>query len=197
MKWRIASSEFRKWHGLDGRWSQSGALSQGLLVHLAEEESSICGWVYISNNKVIRRNCACVYCNMLWSVLWCGLICIWCKFNLISFSRCRVKLTGDMVISFPAGIIGVLLENPSPAVLSCRIKKTSKLEQILINKQLVSECVDSLNHRVCILLILESMFQCSSNLFLVYKSLNLLCTVLLMYIVCFGCRQGDFALYVW
>lgn len=54
-------------------------------------------------------------------------------------SKCKVKLTGDMVMSFPAGIISFLLENPSVAVLSCRIKNTTKLEQILVNKQLLSE----------------------------------------------------------
>ncbi|NXD45473.1 FCHO2 protein, partial [Copsychus sechellarum] len=59
-----------------------------------------------------------------------------CNFFLFS-SRCIVKITGDMTISFPSGIIKVFTSNPSPAVLCFRVKNTSKLEQILPNAQLV------------------------------------------------------------
>lgn len=52
-------------------------------------------------------------------------------------SRCIVKITGDMTVSFPSGIIKVFTSNPSPAVLCFRVKNTSKLEQILPNAQLV------------------------------------------------------------
>ncbi|XP_069793187.1 F-BAR domain only protein 2 isoform X8 [Narcine bancroftii] len=52
-------------------------------------------------------------------------------------SRCIVKITGDMTMSFPSGIIKVFTSNPSPAVLSFRIRNTSKFEQILPNAQLV------------------------------------------------------------
>uniref|UniRef100_A0A4W3HMI9 FCH and mu domain containing endocytic adaptor 2 n=1 Tax=Callorhinchus milii TaxID=7868 RepID=A0A4W3HMI9_CALMI len=52
-------------------------------------------------------------------------------------TKCIVKITGDMTMSFPSGIIKIFTSNPSPAVLSFRIRNTSKLEQILPNSQLV------------------------------------------------------------
>ncbi|KAB1280813.1 F-BAR domain only protein 2 [Camelus dromedarius] len=51
--------------------------------------------------------------------------------------RCIVKITGDMTISFPSGVIKVFTSNPSPAVLCFRVKNISRLEQILPNAQLV------------------------------------------------------------
>lgn len=59
------------------------------------------------------------------------------KFFKIPNFRCIVKITGDMTISFPSGIIKVFTGNPSPAVLCFRVKNISKLEQILPNAQLV------------------------------------------------------------
>ncbi|KFO72641.1 FCH domain only protein 2, partial [Cuculus canorus] len=52
-------------------------------------------------------------------------------------TKCIVKITGDMTVSFPSGIIKVFTSNPSPAVLCFRVKNTNKLEQILPNAQLV------------------------------------------------------------
>ncbi|XP_009882568.1 PREDICTED: FCH domain only protein 2 [Charadrius vociferus] len=52
-------------------------------------------------------------------------------------TKCIVKITGDMTVSFPSGIIKFFTSNPSPAVLCLRVKNTSKLEQILPNAQLV------------------------------------------------------------
>ncbi|NWU69912.1 FCHO2 protein, partial [Pterocles burchelli] len=52
-------------------------------------------------------------------------------------TKCIVKITGDMTVSFPSGIIKVFTSNPSPAVFCFRVKNTSKLEQILPNAQLV------------------------------------------------------------
>lgn len=51
--------------------------------------------------------------------------------------RCQVRLLGDMKVSFPAGIVQVLANNPSPAHLIFRVSKASKLENILPNKQLI------------------------------------------------------------
>lgn len=48
-----------------------------------------------------------------------------------------MKITGDMTISFPSGVIKVFTSNPSPAVLCFRVKNISRLEQILPNAQLV------------------------------------------------------------
>uniref|UniRef100_H0V5G8 F-BAR domain only protein 2 n=1 Tax=Cavia porcellus TaxID=10141 RepID=H0V5G8_CAVPO len=52
-------------------------------------------------------------------------------------SKCIVKITGDVTISFPSGVIKVFTSNPSPAVLCFRVKNISRLEQILPNAQLV------------------------------------------------------------
>nr|XP_046174190.1 F-BAR domain only protein 2-like isoform X4 [Oncorhynchus gorbuscha] len=52
-------------------------------------------------------------------------------------TKCIVKITGDMTLSFPMGIIKVFTSNPSPAVLTFKLKNTSKLEQILPNQTLL------------------------------------------------------------
>ncbi|XP_050061448.1 F-BAR domain only protein 2 isoform X4 [Aphis gossypii] len=52
-------------------------------------------------------------------------------------SRCQVKMFGDMMVSFPAGIANILANNPNPAKLSFRLKNTARVENILPNKQLV------------------------------------------------------------
>ncbi|KAF5892429.1 F-BAR domain only protein 2 isoform X5, partial [Clarias magur] len=51
--------------------------------------------------------------------------------------KCIVKITGDMTLSFPSGIIKIFTSSSSPAVLSFRLKNTSKLEQILPNQHLL------------------------------------------------------------
>ncbi|XP_050435224.1 F-BAR domain only protein 2 isoform X3 [Adelges cooleyi] len=52
-------------------------------------------------------------------------------------SRCQVKMFGDMMVSFPAGIVNVLANNPNPAKLTFRLKNTARVENLLPNKQLV------------------------------------------------------------
>ncbi|XP_076844438.1 F-BAR domain only protein 2 isoform X5 [Brachyhypopomus gauderio] len=52
-------------------------------------------------------------------------------------SKCIVKITGDMTLSFPTGIIKIFTSSPLPAVLSFRLRNTCKLEQILPNQQLL------------------------------------------------------------
>ncbi|XP_054908326.1 F-BAR domain only protein 2 isoform X2 [Poeciliopsis prolifica] len=52
-------------------------------------------------------------------------------------AKCIVKITGDMTLSFPMGIIKVFTTNPSPAVLTFKLTNTSRLEQILPNQQLL------------------------------------------------------------
>ncbi|XP_062844295.1 F-BAR domain only protein 2 isoform X2 [Trichomycterus rosablanca] len=51
--------------------------------------------------------------------------------------KCIVKVTGDMTLSFPSGIIKIFTSNSSPAVLTFRLRNTNKLEQILPNPQLL------------------------------------------------------------
>lgn len=41
------------------------------------------------------------------------------------------------MLSFPAGIVSVLANNPSPAKLGFRIKNVQNLENVIPNKQLV------------------------------------------------------------
>ncbi|XP_055325311.1 F-BAR domain only protein 2 isoform X4 [Sitodiplosis mosellana] len=53
-------------------------------------------------------------------------------------ARCQVKMSGDMMLSFPAGIVNVLANNPNPAQLGFRIKNMQNLENLSPNKQLVA-----------------------------------------------------------
>ncbi|XP_050446228.1 F-BAR domain only protein 2 isoform X11 [Cataglyphis hispanica] len=53
-------------------------------------------------------------------------------------TRCQVKLSGDMMLSFPAGIVTVLTNNPNPAKLTFRVRNTNRLERLLPNSQLIS-----------------------------------------------------------
>nr|XP_023026312.1 F-BAR domain only protein 2-like [Leptinotarsa decemlineata] len=53
-------------------------------------------------------------------------------------TRCQVKMSGEMMLSFPAGIVTILANNPNPAKLVFRVKNTQRLTSLLPNKQLVS-----------------------------------------------------------
>ena len=46
---------------------------------------------------------------------------------------------GNIMMSFPAGVVRVFTENPSPAMLSFKIKNTTRLDQVLLNKQLLMQ----------------------------------------------------------
>ncbi|XP_052825916.1 F-BAR domain only protein 2 isoform X1 [Octopus bimaculoides] len=54
-------------------------------------------------------------------------------------TKCTVTLSGNLMMSFPAGIIKVLIENPSPSMLSFRLNGTTRLDSIRINSQLISQ----------------------------------------------------------
>ncbi|XP_058159387.1 SH3-containing GRB2-like protein 3-interacting protein 1 isoform X6 [Dasypus novemcinctus] len=56
-------------------------------------------------------------------------------------SKCIVKITGEMVLSFPAGITRHFANNPSPAALTFRVMNFSRLEHVLPNPQLL--CCDN------------------------------------------------------
>lgn len=47
-------------------------------------------------------------------------------------------MSGDMKLSFPAGIVSVFANNPNPAQLGFRIKNMQNLENLMPNKQLVT-----------------------------------------------------------
>lgn len=51
--------------------------------------------------------------------------------------RCIVKITGEMVLSFPAGITRHFANNPAPAVLTFRVLNFNRLEHVLPNPQLL------------------------------------------------------------
>lgn len=53
-------------------------------------------------------------------------------------TKCQVKMSGDMMLSFPTGIVGVLANNPNPAKLCFKLKNIHRLDNILPNKQLIS-----------------------------------------------------------
>ncbi|XP_062712415.1 F-BAR domain only protein 2 isoform X5 [Aedes albopictus] len=53
-------------------------------------------------------------------------------------TRCQVKMSGDMMLSFPAGIVNVLANNPNPAKLGFRIKNLQNLDNVVPNKQLIT-----------------------------------------------------------
>ncbi|XP_012926437.1 SH3-containing GRB2-like protein 3-interacting protein 1 isoform X9 [Heterocephalus glaber] len=56
-------------------------------------------------------------------------------------TKCIVKITGEMVLSFPAGITRHFANNPSPAALTFRVINFSRLEHVLPNPQLL--CCDN------------------------------------------------------
>ncbi|XP_030351249.1 SH3-containing GRB2-like protein 3-interacting protein 1 isoform X1 [Strigops habroptila] len=57
-------------------------------------------------------------------------------------SKCIVKITGEMVLSFPAGITRHFANNPAPAVLTFRVLNYNRLEHVLPNPQLL--CCDNI-----------------------------------------------------
>ena len=64
--------------------------------------------------------------------------------SLAGCFRCKVKITGEMMVSFPAGIVRVLTENPNPSTLTFCVKNTTNIINILVNKQLLTEWVMTL-----------------------------------------------------
>lgn len=47
-------------------------------------------------------------------------------------------MSGDMMLSFPAGIVAVLANNPSPAKLVFKLRNVHRLDSIVPNKNLVT-----------------------------------------------------------
>ncbi|XP_045062153.1 SH3-containing GRB2-like protein 3-interacting protein 1 isoform X2 [Coregonus clupeaformis] len=59
-------------------------------------------------------------------------------------NKCVVKITGEMVLSFPAGITRHFASHPSAPVLTFSISNYSRLEQVLPNPQLL--CCDTVSN---------------------------------------------------
>lgn len=49
-----------------------------------------------------------------------------------------MKMSGEMMLSFPAGIVTILASNPNPAKLIFRVKNTRHLSSVLPNENLVA-----------------------------------------------------------
>ncbi|XP_054161459.1 SH3-containing GRB2-like protein 3-interacting protein 1 isoform X2 [Oppia nitens] len=54
-------------------------------------------------------------------------------------SKCQVKVIGSLKMAFPPGIIKVFANNPYPSPLTFRLNKSSKLENIYPNKELLND----------------------------------------------------------
>lgn len=52
-------------------------------------------------------------------------------------NRCLVKITGDLTMSFPAGITRILNANPNPPVLCFRLVNISRVDHLLPNQKLL------------------------------------------------------------
>ena len=48
-------------------------------------------------------------------------------------------MTGELMLSFPAGIVKVIMDNPSPPTLSFKVTNGGEIHQILLNKQLLTQ----------------------------------------------------------
>ncbi|XP_014662389.1 PREDICTED: F-BAR domain only protein 2-like isoform X2 [Priapulus caudatus] len=59
-------------------------------------------------------------------------------FKGVDETKCKVKIQGYMLVSFPAGIVQVLANNPNLTPLSFRLRESSRIEGIVLNRQLVS-----------------------------------------------------------
>lgn len=60
-----------------------------------------------------------------------------------SSSRCLVKLTGDLTMSFPAGITRIFTANPNVPVLSFRLVNISRIDHFLPNQKLLYRSADA------------------------------------------------------
>lgn len=60
-----------------------------------------------------------------------------------SSSRCLVKITGDLTMSFPAGIIRIFAANPNVPVLSFRLVNVSRIDHFLPNQKLLYRSADA------------------------------------------------------
>ena len=71
-------------------------------------------------------------------------------FNGSEENKCQTRLIGDMMVSFPAGIVQVVANNPNPSPLSFKIKNADVLESIVPNTKLItpSEMLSTPNGKV-------------------------------------------------
>jgi len=60
------------------------------------------------------------------------------KFKGTDESRCDVQLLGSLKIAFPAGIVQVLMNNPSPTPLTFKIKNSRRIDKFYPNKTILN-----------------------------------------------------------
>lgn len=53
-------------------------------------------------------------------------------------TKCVVRMTGNLMMSFPAGVVKVFTENPCPPTLSFRVRNLARVENMLPNSSLLS-----------------------------------------------------------
>ena len=66
-------------------------------------------------------------------------------FNGSEEDQCQVRLIGDMMISFPAGVVQMMANNPKLAQLSFKIKNASVFESVVPNGDLITLCEEKSN----------------------------------------------------
>ncbi|CAG0879746.1 unnamed protein product [Darwinula stevensoni] len=59
------------------------------------------------------------------------------KFRGTDESKCLVQQQGELVMSFPSGIVSVFTSNPMPAPLVFRLSQTNNIDQVVPNKHLL------------------------------------------------------------
>ncbi|OQV11856.1 F-BAR domain only protein 2 [Hypsibius exemplaris] len=61
------------------------------------------------------------------------------EFHGADESRCRTRIDGDLILTFPSGVLQTLISNPNHPALSFCLTHTSLLENVLPNKHLVTQ----------------------------------------------------------
>lgn len=64
------------------------------------------------------------------------------------FPSCLVKITGDLTMSFPAGITRIFTASPNVPVLSFRLVNMSRIDHFLPNQKLLFRSADTPVHHV-------------------------------------------------
>lgn len=75
-------------------------------------------------------------------------------------SSCLVKITGDLTMSFPAGITRIFTANPNVPVLSFRLINISRIDHFLPNQKLLYRFLIT---PVCLLFLLFHTLPCSTS----------------------------------
>lgn len=136
--------------------SSNNRIYQRLLQRWTTQSVSM---MLLSEEKSQKTNSACSLRASRVNRIHSNAICVF-----LSFSRCLVKITGDLTMSFPAGITRIFTANPNVPVLSFRLVNISRIDHFLPNQKLlyrsadlcvldyscVFDCVQSLPSCLCV-----------------------------------------------